>query len=252
MRILAVDTASGSAGCAVTENGRILAETTLNNGKTHASHLVPMMDALLKLLGMRPEDMDAFAVTDGPGSFTGLRIGAVTMKAVAYAAKRPLVGVSALETMCAGMVPTDGVVCPVIDARNRQVFTAIYRLSGDNRPVPITEEAGIPIEELAAQLRAIGSPVLLTGDAADQWRSVLAEFSGQDVRVASPSLHLPRAAAVALLAERKLQEAESSGHAMSERFSPFTVNPRYLRKSQAERLKAEQKQEIESGRDAHA
>lgn len=242
MKILAVDTSGASASCAVTQDGRVLAETTLNSGRTHASHLVPMIDGLLGLLGLKPADMDAFAVSVGPGSFTGLRIGAVTMKSMAYASNRPLAGISTLEAMAFCMPPSAGIVCPLLDARNRQVYAALYRVEG-GAPVLSGEESGLPVEALAEAMKTVGEPVLLTGDAADLWRDFLADATGLPVRAASGSFHLTRAAAVGLLAEARIASAQSAADAGEPEalaaLSAFAVNPQYLRKSQAERMKSE-------------
>jgi tRNA threonylcarbamoyladenosine biosynthesis protein TsaB len=150
------------------------------------------------------------------------------MKTLAYALKKPLVGISSLMAQVHAMPPVSGLVCPVMDARNQQVFTAVFR----NIPeiIRLNEEAGIPVLALAEQLKHFGEEVLLVGDAAEMYAQMLHETTGLTIRVASSNWFTPRAASVALLAEK---EFEQGGHESG----AFDVNPHYLRKSQAERLK---------------
>lgn len=228
MKILAVDTSCATATCAVVENGKVLGETSLSHTKTHSTHLVPMIQGLMQLLGLELSQINGFAVAVGPGSFTGLRIGVSTMKTLAYAQNMPLVGISALMAQVHAMPPVHGLVCPLIDARNQQVFTALFR--NDPEIVRLNEEAGIPVVDLAEQLKQYREEVLLIGDAAEMYAEMLRETTDLTIRVASSKWFTPRAASVALLAEK---EFAKGGHENG----AFDVNPHYLRKSQAERLK---------------
>ena len=132
MNILALDTSGATASVAVARDGFLTGEITLRHGKTHSQKLVPMMDSLIDMLDLKPSDIDLCAVANGPGSFTGLRIGVVTIKAFAYALNIPVVEVSTLMALAFTLSANKGIVCPIQDARNRQVFTGIYRTDEDD------------------------------------------------------------------------------------------------------------------------
>lgn len=140
MIILALDTSAAAASAAVIRDGYLTGEITIRNGKTHSQKVIPMIDRLLQMLDHKPEDLDLLAVAYGPGSFTGLRIGVVTVKAMAYALNIPVVEVSTLMALAYTVNETEGLVCPIMDARNRQVYTGIYKIS--NESVSVLKEIG--------------------------------------------------------------------------------------------------------------
>ena len=121
MRVLAVDTATYSCSVAITDGDRLLSETTLVSGETHSRHLASLIEALTQTAGLSLEQMEGFAVSRGPGSFTGLRIGISTVKGLAVAGNRPMVGVSTLAALAWQVGPTDHLICPMIDARRDEV-----------------------------------------------------------------------------------------------------------------------------------
>lgn len=228
MKILAVETATLTASCAVVENGRVLGELTTSHAKTHSQQLVPMIQSLLELLDLKANQIDLYAASIGPGSFTGLRIGIVTVKGMAYALKKPVCGIPTLDALAYSVNDFKGVVCPMMDARNNQVYTAIYRKNhGEFRRV--SDYFGIHVTELAGRLDAFGEEVLLLGDGAPLHHETMQGLIRQPVFQADKALFLPRAACTALLAEKQAQEGSLS--------SPYELEPFYLRKSQAERMK---------------
>lgn len=226
MKVLAVDTSSDVASVAVLERDRVLSEFTIHHKKTHSQKLLPMISEVLRSLELTPGDIDLFAASSGPGSFTGLRIGVTTVKAMAYAAKKPVVGVPTLDALAYNIPLCDRLVCPLMDARNNQVYTAIYGWDKDI-PVNITEYMGIPINELADILKSKNKPVIFLGDAVEIHKAYLKGEFGERCVFAPVGLLLQRAVSVA----RAAIDRASNGFTEN----CFEMLPFYLRKSQAER-----------------
>jgi tRNA threonylcarbamoyladenosine biosynthesis protein TsaB len=235
MKVLAVDTSSAVATAAVMDDTGLLGEYLLNSGKTHSQRLMPMISDLLAGLDMKPADIDLFAASCGPGSFTGLRIGITTVKAMAYSLKKPVIAVPTLDALAANISCFSGLVCPMMDARNRQVYTAVYdNTTGGMRN--LTGYLGIPVEELLSLIENKitemqgGSSfykVAFLGDAANKYREFLCSKLGEKCAFAPESQMLQRASSVAQLALKMANEGKA--------VSSFDMLPYYLRKSQAER-----------------
>lgn len=166
MNILAIDTSAKAAGCAVYRDGQLFAESFLNAGLTHSQTIMPMVRDMLACARMEPGDIDVFAVSAGPGSFTGLRIGISAVKGMAMAQNAPCAAVSTLEALAFNLAAFSGIIVPAMDARRSQVYTAIF--TGDGRsPVRKTDDEAISIDELGEKLREFGeTPVMLVGDGA--------------------------------------------------------------------------------------
>ena len=227
MILLALDTSGPTATAAVTKDGFLTGEISLRNGKTHSQKVVPMIEALLEMLDLKPSDISLLAVANGPGSFTGLRIGVVTMKALAYALNIPLVEVSTLMALAATLSGQDIVICPIMDARNRQVYTGIYKMTDGNLEV-LDEECGITIEALTDRLKELNSTVHFIGDAVPLYQEYIRQ-QGIQACFATDDIFTHRAATVAQLAW--------SMHNRGVETDAFQAAPNYLRKSQAERMK---------------
>ena len=163
MKILSMDSSATVASVALCEDEALLAEYTLNNGNTHSETLLPMVESVLGNFGLTPKDIDLFAVSNGPGSFTGVRIGAATLKGLAFASDRKCVGVSTLIALAANLVGTSGLICPVMNARRSQVYTALFRSDG-NTLERLLPDSAMSIEELDAILAEYGEPVRFCGD----------------------------------------------------------------------------------------
>lgn len=228
MRILAVDTSCTTASVAVTEDGKVIAELSTQHAKTHSQKLVPMIESLMALMDTGLDTMDLFAAAIGPGSFTGLRIGVVTIKGMAYALKKPVSGVPTLDALAWSVKDFDGIVCPMLDARNQQVYTALYEVRhGDmNR---ISDYMGLPVSELVGSLKAYDQDLLILGDATYLHYDQLKRELHTKLYRADPVLYTPRAACTALIAENLALQGISQ--------NAFELEPLYLRKSQAERMK---------------
>lgn len=231
MKILAIESATESASCALAEDGKIIAEFTLQNKQTHSQTLLPMIDRMCAMTETKPEDLDVVAVSRGPGSFTGLRIGAATGKGIALPFDLRMASVPTLYAMAYAIGPaSDRVIVPVIDARRRHVYAAGYSAGKDGT---LSEEFGecvISAEKLADRLTELKEPVLLTGDGAKVVKQELTD-AGLDVRVCPPALSFARAAGVALAAQQMAEEGRL--------ISSDEMAPEYLRLSQAERKRRE-------------
>ena len=163
MKILALDSSATVASAALCEDGRLLAEYTLNNGNTHSETLLPMIESILKDFGTTVDDIDLFAASSGPGSFTGVRIGAATLKGLAFGKDKPCAEVSTLEAIAYNLVMHKGLICPVMNARRSQVYCALFRSDGEalTRLMP---DSAMAISELDEKLSEYAEPVAFCGD----------------------------------------------------------------------------------------
>lgn len=228
MRILAVDTATNIASVAITEDDTIIGEYSCNKGKTHSQRLMPMVSHLLETTGLSAAEFDAYAASVGPGSFTGLRIGVTTIKAMAYAAQKPVISVHTLDALAYNLPLSHDLICPVLDARNSQVFTAVYRFI-DSKLDRLTDYLGVHVSELAGILKQMEGDVSFLGDASKLHKDFFTAQLGDRVKLVPGNCQLPRAASVALRAYDLYLQGEQE--------SCFDAVPFYLRKSQAEREK---------------
>ncbi len=219
MLTLALDSSGRAASCALFDGERLLAESFMDVGLTHSQTLLPLLERTLLSAGVKIGDLDRLAVSVGPGSFTGVRIGVSTIKGLAFGLDIPCVGVSTLAALaCYPAGLCEGPVCPVMDARAGQVYSALFEVRGDNIARRM-EDAALPVEELR---RLLPEGSLLVGDGAHLLYSPDGPF-----RMAPAHLRLQRAVGVALAA-RDLPGVSA------DRLAPI-----YLRRPQAERQRAE-------------
>ncbi len=229
MLILAFETSAKAASVALTENGKLLGESYQNTGLTHSQTLMVMAEDLLKQCGKTVSDLAAVAVAEGPGSFTGVRIGVAAAKGLAWGCEKPCYGVSTLEAMVLSLGAYQGYVCPVMDARRSQVYNALFYV---NQGVPErrTEDRAIALADLKKELEILQEPIFLVGDGSNLcYNTLMGEVSGL-VLPPEHRMH-QRAVGVALAAQAKA-EAGIPGDAAA-------LSPNYLRLSQAEREKLE-------------
>jgi len=226
LKILAIDTSSVVAAVAVMDNDRLLGEYIINHKKTHSQKLMPMVSELMSSLELKPSDIDVFAASSGPGSFTGLRIGITTIKAMAYAVKKPVIGVPTLDALAYNIPVTESLICPIMDARNNQVYTALYRRERGTL-TNITEYLGVPIPEIVEIIKGKNQKVIFVGDAVEIHKEFIGEELGDMCEFAPGSLLFQRASSVAQAAKVRVLNG------MLE--NSFDLVPFYLRKSQAER-----------------
>jgi tRNA threonylcarbamoyladenosine biosynthesis protein TsaB len=224
--LLAIDTATRSCSVGLLENDRVLAEENRDDGQTHSRHLMFMIDAVLQRCRIGVADLSAVAVTVGPGSFTGLRIGLATAKGIAASAALPLVGVMTLEALArqgAASGADASSLCPLIDARKDEVYGGIFRTGPDGLPRLEGDLFVCRPEQVAARVDA---SFLLIGDGALLYRDRLSTALGGPVRLAADDLHRIRAATVGRIARRLLNTGRSADLAGD--------LPIYIRKSDAE------------------
>lgn len=225
MKILALDTSAKTATAAVIEEDKILCRASVTVNLTHSQTLLPLCDSMLTAAGMTLRDIDLFAVSMGPGSFTGLRIGIGAVKGMAQGLNKPCLGVSTLEALACNYTGLTGIVCAVMDARCQQVYTAVFRVNG-GYPERLTPDKALAIEELGENLTALNEPVTFVGDGAQLCYEALKDRL--PAVLAPPQLRLQDAASVAFAAQRFLQNG-------GQPLGAAELMPQYLRLPQAER-----------------
>lgn len=232
MLILGIESSAGSASAAVAQDGRLLGEFYVNTKQTHSQTLLPMVDALLSNLGLACKDLDCIAVANGPGSFTGVRIGVACVKGLALPYDTPCCGVSTLEAIAyGGAAFTGSIICAAMDARCGQVYNALFEAAPGGL-VRLTEDRAVSIDDLDRECEGFGERLILFGDGAAVCHKA---FAAWGARLAPEPVRFQRAGSVALLAEGR--QWVSSGELL----------PTYLRMPQAEReLKAKQKNREET------
>lgn len=228
MKYLVLEGSAAAASCALLEDQKVLGEFFVNIPQTHSQTLLPMAESLLKTCGTAPGELDFFAVTRGPGSFTGLRIAIAAAKGLAMAAGKPCVGVSTLEGLARNLAGFEGTAAAVMDARCGQLYAGLFSLEG-GEVIRAEEDCAVSIGELGEKLERIKKPVFLVGDGAELCYNKLMETksAGDRLRLAPPHLRYQRATAVgaAALAAWIRGEALDAGELV----------PAYLRLPQAER-----------------
>ncbi len=226
MKILGVDSTATAASAAIYSDGKILSVNFSNTGLTHSQTLLPMIDNALKTAGVGIEDIDLFAVSTGPGSFTGVRIGVSAVKGLAQPLSKRCFAVSTLEAIAKPLENTGCYAVSVMDARCNQVYTAQFNcVNGFER---VTEDEAITIDELAEKLKTVTQPIVLIGDGTNVAYKKLKDIL-PNVSMAPLSIRYQSAANVALIAAEKTESGECSD------LDAGDILPNYLRLSQAER-----------------
>lgn len=227
MKILALETSAKSVSVAVTEGGVLLAQAYQNRGMTHSVTLMPLLDGMLKSAGLTLDEIGVIAVAQGPGSFTGIRIGVAAAKGLAWAKEVPCCGVSTLAAMAYGTADFDGLIVGAMDARRQQVYNAVFRV--ENGVITrLCEDRAVSVEQVAQELKESNyrENILIIGDGASLLYDYL-QNAGIACRLASPGHRYQSAAGVALAAETLVAQGLTC--------SAQELQPVYLRLSQAER-----------------
>lgn len=223
MKILALDSSAAVASVALCDGEKLLAEYTLNNGNTHSETVLPMIEDMLSKFNISVNDIDLFAASSGPGSFTGVRIGTATLKGLAFGKNKPCAEVSTLEALAENLVMHRGLICAVMNARRSQVYTALFRSDGKEL-TRLMDDSALSIEDLDSTLSEYGEPVCFCGDGYGITVAALKKTAYVPV---PDRLRHQSAYSVASVAYRQFTE----GKTVSDR--QFKVT--YLRPSQAER-----------------
>jgi tRNA threonylcarbamoyladenosine biosynthesis protein TsaB len=223
MLILAIDTSTRTASVSLLKNDEILSEVFINLGINHSIVLLPALYDLCKLSRIELSSIELFVCTIGPGSFTGLRVGASTIKGLALATGKPVVGVSTLEALAFNVIDSQMLICPMLDAKKNQVYTALYRAGHDNVLEKRENERVTDIEEF---LQSINEETIFVGDGSIKNAGLISDILPGRSYFASACNQYVRAAAVGLLGKRKYSEGDM--------LDLITFTPIYLRSSEAE------------------
>lgn len=234
MNILAIDASALAGSVAYFKEGKLVGEYYICHKLTHSETIMPMLEHLKSLIGIELETLDAIAVTSGPGSFTGLRIGVTTAKALALALNVPIVGIPTLDALAHNMTLVDAMICPIMDARRNQVYTAVYKWKGEALE-RITDHLACDMDEHLDYLKTLDEKVIFLGDGVDVHRERIVEKLGDKAIFAPLFLNLQRASV--------LGEAACKAYEKGEACDAATFVPIYLRKSQAEREREERLQQ---------
>lgn len=226
MRVLAIDTSSTVASAAVIDENKLIGEITFNYKKQHSTILMPMIDKLLTSLDMDINEVDCIACASGPGSFTGLRIGAATAKGLCHGTGMPLIGIPTLDGMAFNLPYAKGIICPIIDALKDNVYTAFYRWEGDGL-FKLEDYMAVSIVELIKKIKLYNESIIFLGDGVFIHKDKLMDELKENALFAPQHVNMQRASSVASLALKRYKEGKTDNFL---NFAPF-----YLRKSQAER-----------------
>ena len=227
MKILALETSAKAVSAAVVENGKVLCSGYQDTGLTHSRTLMPIVEHILKNTDLTMSDIDVIAVSAGPGSFTGIRIGVSAAKGLAFAVDKPAIGVSTLAAMARNAAFADGLVVCAMDARRSQIYNAVFEAK-DGRLTRLTEDRAIALADLAEELKADPRPKTIVGDGARLCFDFL-QNTEIPCRLAPAHLVMQNAMSVALEAEALAAEGALT--------DAQELQPVYLRPAQAERLR---------------
>lgn len=223
MLILGIESSALVASLAFLRDETVIMEYTGNDKKTHSQTLMPMLEQMVSLSQIELSEIDAIAISHGPGSFTGLRIGAATAKGLGFALNKPVIGVPTLLAMAMNVMGGDYLIAPIMDARRNQVYNGLYRME-NGEWIVVKDQRAMDVEDLILELNAMGKEVIFLGDGVEPYKGVLIEKLTVKHQFAPPNLSRQRAANVAWLGKKMLEQGDCK---------PFELE--YLRKSQAER-----------------
>jgi len=222
MKILALDTATRRCSAAIVDNGLVSAELTTVNNQTHSKHLMNMIDTVCEMSGRKIADVDGFAVTRGPGSFTGLRIGISTVKGLAWSLNKPVVGISSLDALAWQCAPGAYLVCTLLDARKHEVYYCRYHFQDGELKKEGTEQVIVPTEAI----NDIREPCLFVGNGATLYKEEILEKLGELALFAGWNRNSIQASSVAGLSLKRFIHHQTDDVAL--------LVPHYIRKSDAE------------------
>ncbi len=233
--ILGIDTTTLACSVALLEEESLLAEYTLNIRKTHSERLMPLIDALLQESAVEREQLQAIAVAAGPGSFTGIRIGVSTARALAQGLGIPAAGVSTLQALAEAVISPGALICPLLDARRSELYSALYRreLAPPRSLELLIPPAAVELAPFVERLKTYGEAVLFTGEGLNTYGSYLGEALGELAVLPPAPLRTGSAARVALCGRRLLARSPAPSY--------HELLPIYLRRPEAERRLEERK-----------
>ena len=228
MLVFGIDTCCMAATAALVSDDRLVAQVIQNNKKTHSQRIMPLIEQMLEQAEISMADIDCFAAACGPGSFTGVRIGVATVKAMAHAVQKPCVSVSTLHALANNVSCFDGIICPIMDARRNQVYNALFKGGKLER---ITEDRAIAIDELLAELQNTNGKIIFLGDGLPVFEKEIQDTLGDRAVFAQKMQRMNLAASVAEIGYEKMVLGDTTDYG--------ELIPQYLRLSQAERERLE-------------
>ena len=247
MKILAIDSSGLVASVAIATETTLLAEYTINYKKTHSQTLLPMIDTIVSMLEMQLEEFDAIAITAGPGSFTGLRIGSATAKGLAMVLQKPIIAIPTVEALAWNVYGTTSLICPLMDAKRSQVYTGLFACPKKETSstiadsvttqelITLIEQKAVAIEEIIEEINSIGKEVVYLGDGVDAYKEKICALTKVPYAFAPAHLCKQRAGSLAACAVPYFYAGKTQTASEHE--------PIYLRLSQAERERAEKLKE---------
>lgn len=227
IRILALDSTAEVSSVCVCEGERLVSEVTVNTGNTHSQTLLPAVEQALRMAEISVNDIDVFACSTGPGSFTGVRIGVATIKGIAYGKSKPCVSVSTLEALAYNLIGNEGLICPVMNARRSQVYNALFRCE-NGQITRLCDDRALAIAELDEELSCKSEDIYLSGDG---YEITEKGFKNTKISYVPVRQRYQSAYSVAQVALKKYEAGEYADDA--------ALVPIYLRPSQAERERQE-------------
>ncbi len=230
MLVFGIDTCCMAATAALVNDDIMVAQTVINQNKTHSQIMMPQIEQMFRAAEVDPKLVDAYAAAVGPGSFTGVRIGVATAKAMAQAANKPCIAVSTLEALAFSSKFFDGIVSPILDARRGQVYNALFE-GGKDGLTRICDDRALALDELLQQLKSTNKPVIFMGDATLVFKAEIIAVLGEKAFFAPKIYNLNLGGAVAEIGLEMLKSGETTEYSK--------LVPSYIRLSQAEREKLE-------------
>ena len=238
MKVLGIDTSSNATSIAVIEDNKLMCEYTVNTKTTHSQKLMPMIENMLKISEINVNDMDMISICQGPGSFTGLRIGMATAKALSHVNNLPIVGVNSLELLAGNMDLSDKKICSILDAQRTQVYMGQYKFE-NNKLVEIKSVDVVEIDELLEELKSSNEEWILVGEAVYKYEDKIKEI--ENICVPAPSHNVNKASSLCSIAMNKYNQNIDV-------YDCYTINPVYIRKSQAEVQYDEKMKRLKDGK----
>ena len=238
MKVLGIDTSSNATSIAVIEDNKLICEYTVNTKTTHSQKLMPMIENMLKISEINVNDMDMISICQGPGSFTGLRIGMATAKALSHVNNLPIVGVNSLELLAGNMDLSDKKICSILDAQRTQVYMGQYKFE-NNKLVEIKSVDVVEIDELLEELKSSNEEWILVGEAVYKYEDKIKEI--ENICVPAPSHNVNKASSLCTIAMSKYDQNIDV-------YDCYTINPVYIRKSQAEVQYDEKMKRLKDGK----
>ena len=238
MKILGIDTSTMAANVSVIEDDKLICEYTINTKKTHSQKLMPMIENMLNLSDISIKDIEAIAICVGPGSFTGLRIGMATAKAMSHVNNIPIVGVNSLEVLATNMDLCNRKICSILDAQRNQVYTGKYII--ENGELKELEEISInPIDDLLKELEESLDNWVILGEATYKYKDKIESIS--NIEIPSSANNITKASSLCNVARKKIIENKDIHNC-------YDINPMYIRKSQAEEQYEEKQKRLRDGK----